>query len=504
MRIVAALTAIVLLWSFAPVSVTAQRIAVSDHYVQRTLDRANDGIAYAFSGDAATDFILYQLSWIRSIGFVFASLVDTKLRLTEQKRDVPERTACYRIDLFLLEWKIEQVRKELKRAYEGENILAIERLRDLARFLNERHEILLRGGRDPEDEDIHWHAQRLFDPPHQGWCCKPDNPNNLCEQRTQELCEAAGGVLLSTLSECVAYGCAESPERPEEEERMCPFHSDYLPPGPEGYGCDPEAMTAALARLTDEHEAIRPSVTKEHDGLTRAVEAMEDYINQARTFLGLQREIDELLGRDSDLPAELPIREHKTITGCRDEFFGEDRTGLDAIIKWELRGPFSSEKDEGRLLNAFRELRQTEGLRRPSADYVRQAERYPLYWPFVQFAKRVLWRFSARQGEREAATFAVGSDPHSSTEEAIAPLIASVGKLSHLAQDIDGGLRGFVRDFAYYLRRSCISRPCNERLERILNIVFEDECFPFTNGRYLDEEYDYDACEQAAGIDIGL
>jgi hypothetical protein len=50
------------------------------------------------------------------------------------------------------------------------------------------------------------------------------------------------------------------------------------------------------------------------------------------------------------------------------------------------------------------------------------------------------------------------------------------------ALDEERGLRAFVRNFAWYIRRSCIFRPCNERLEQILKLNFADSCFPYTGG----------------------
>ena len=63
--------------------------------------------------------------------------------------------------------------------------------------------------------------------------------------------------------------------------------------------------------------------------------------------------------------------------------------------------------------------------------------------------------------------------------------------------------RSFVRDFAYFLRRSCIDRPCSQRLDRILKIVFTDECFPFVSGQFLNDTVQnpgWRRCMTAAGI----
>src|SRR5207248_4317808 len=64
--------------------------------------------------------------------------------------------------------------------------------------------------------------------------------------------------------------------------------------------------------------------------------------------------------------------------------------------------------------------------------------------------------------------FLIAADPALTIEDALAGLRTGVGTLAKLAQrkndgTLDGTLRGFVRDFAYFLLRSCIDRPCNER-----------------------------------------
>ncbi|MBM3231244.1 hypothetical protein FJZ28_02855, partial [Candidatus Peregrinibacteria bacterium] len=45
-------------------------------------------------------------------------------------------------------------------------------------------------------------------------------------------------------------------------------------------------------------------------------------------------------------------------------------------------------------------------------------------------------------------------------------------------------LRTFVRDYAYFLRRSCIDRPCGKQLDTVLKIIFQDDCFPYANSKY--------------------
>lgn len=515
-RTLAAIIGLTLLLG-TPTTAAAAQVAISTHYVQRTLDRADEGIAYAWTGPSSFDFLIYILSWIQSVGSTFFSFIDTDLRIVEQKRDILERTACFRIDLFLLELKLERVRKELKRAFESQNIIAIHRLQDLALFLNERYAVLLNGGRDPEARDKRWIVRRLFDPPRLGWCCNESLPGSVCQEKSLTTCTDAGGAYYDTLNECTQFSCFTPPPAAPaiEQQVLCPFHSNYLPPNLAGYGCDVEATNAALGNLTAAENAIRPSAETERDALQKVQGQMNDYVNQVRALLSLQREIDELLGRESEITGELPARAHKTINSCVDT--EEEKRELSKLTTWELRGPFSFEKDENRLLNAFRELRRKQGNNRPPPTYydITLTPNTVFKWLIAKARSLILRKFSIQQGESESTIFAEGSDPHLSTREAIRPLIKSVGRLSRLASTIEKegeaggeekekGLRGFVRDFAFFLRRTCLYRPCNARLERVLKIIFEDECFPFTDGRYLDQGYDYTTCGEAAKVGVSL
>ena len=119
------------------------------------------------------------------------------------------------------------------------------------------------------------------------------------------------------------------------------------------------------------------------------------------------------------------------------------------------------------------------------------------------YGKRTFKRFSERQGQLEGDIFPGSIDPQLAIRDTLSLLISSVGKLSSLARDKEG-LRGFVRDYAYFLRRTCINRPCNKRLDQILKIVFRDECFPYTNGDYLGDTAEnprWKKCAEAAKIE---
>jgi hypothetical protein len=176
---------------------------------------------------------------------------------------------------------------------------------------------------------------------------------------------------------------------------------------------------------------------------------------------------------------------------------------LSDAMQIELRGPFSLEPNHEGLLEAFRLLRSKDGADRASSESLTGDNNKPIALSGLSSYFRDLFKtFSTQQGDREALTFAVGSDPVLSTTSAFDSLHKSVADLGKLSSSRNG-LRSFVRDYAYFLRRSCIDRPCSQRLDRILKIVLKDECFPFVSGEFLnatDQNPAWKRCMDAAGI----
>jgi hypothetical protein len=439
-----------------------------------------------------------------------------------------DHTACLRLDLFLLESKIETVREEMKRALDEGKFSAVFRLTRLLEFLNKRYEILLRGALDPNVQDAGWGAQRVFDPPRVGYCCR--DPNGLppddttCQRSDQKQCEEdsegnrTNGKWSATQDECVNNGCSENPRLPKDQV-ICPFNSDYLPPGlpnasGKAYGCDDTAIAAALAKFPSspagddpnwiDYNAPRETAQAELTAVQTMSGQVQRYIQDARKFLELQVEIDKLLERQTQFGQSPPAREHAKRQGCVQP---NQEPWPEGAVRFDLRGPFSPspEKNDTKILNLFRELRRYQGS-------VREIPEYLLSFWKIFFGEKVLknygqWFFgtySTKQGEREANAFAVGSDPRLQIDKALEPFSKQMVRLATLAHEMSGGLRGFVRDYAFFLRRTCLQRPCNERLERVLKIVFQDACFPYTNGDFTgDGEGDsarWKKCAKAACV----
>ncbi|MBI3618719.1 hypothetical protein HY213_01650 [Candidatus Peregrinibacteria bacterium] len=499
-------------------------------YVQQVLMRAEAGVDYAWKPDQQMQFLAIVLpQWQRIVLSIVVGMIDTDLRIVQQRRDLLQHTACFRIDLVLIEQEFERVRGELNKALIARNVTAIFRLEDLLLFLNQRYAFLLQAALDPKATDPTWYQQRLFEPPKQlGFCCIPPGGPGSCRSATLPQCADAGGMLLQTLNACQAT-CGDLTLHVEEPP-MCAFASDYLPPSPNGFGCDAGVMDAIAKILPPTMPGSQP--LREEWDAERSVEAvLDDLRSQQRAFQAVLQSIDPLLQSGFGGVSAGAPRTHQTATGCgfvggcaqnlallcrtdldcaasgpcvdpasigacaggeqrctSDSNCGDGGSCIrlaDSVIE-PLRGPFSWDPDHERLLEGFRTLRRAQGALRPPPDSLSiQQNPGVLRWIRDDLVTR-LQHFSVDQAQKEARDFAVGSDPGLALAGTFDDFGANVRALGFLGSDMRG-LRGFVRDFAYFLRRSCIERPCNAKLDHILKILFSNACFPYANGQYLLE-----------------
>lgn len=517
-------------------------------YTVKVLERAKGALA-ALPSTASTDFLSILPGWTRMVSSFFAMLVDTKLRILEQERNLREQTACLRFDLLLLECAMEQLRIQLHQAFQGDSVVRIALLTDLISFLHERYISVVEGARDPTFEDPMWGKIMAFDPPESdAWCCPLAFSPAPCEQKPSDECP---GIAFRTLNACVIGGCT-APDGSDpfaDDEGMCPFTSDYLPPGTSGYGCG-KAVLVPLASGVSSYIALK----KESDAITKVTDELKAYRDEAALFFGVQAEIDALLGKPSS-GGTPPDNKYRFYEGClrfkmvcsndntvdctSDEdctagdplavcmnlgiegtctdnpsqeciedaecaAFGDGKGGcmnLRGATFWELRGPFSIERNEGTVTNAFRKLRKIQGENREHIDEFKFAEEFgpdeqgmadqrknahPFETFIRQAVRAVFKQWNALQGEKEANLFAIGSDPELRVAKQLQPLRSAGSRLATLANKPDG-LRRFLVTFAYYMRRSCMYRPCNKLLEKVLRIAFTDTCFPYTEGEYLTD-----------------
>ena len=179
------------------------------------------------------------------------------------------------------------------------------------------------------------------------------------------------------------------------------------------------------------------------------------------------------------------------------------------MTAWEIRGPFSTKKDERGILMRLVDLRKSWSERREQPDYLKYPEELGkdentvidiLEYIRIQYPRNVYFpEWMKRQTIEDAVAIAKSQDAHTQVAELFRPVHTSVSLLTQMASDKGlTGLRGFVRNLAYFLRRSCISRPCNERLERILKTALENDCFPYADGVYLGDPDIHKKCKTAA------
>lgn len=443
---------------------------ISQHYVQKVLDRADAGIAYADQSLVNDDFFPFYLpGWARQIAGTMGQVIDSRQRLTERNADLTEATACLRFDQILVECKMDEVRKALDAKLEAGSFFAIMQLQSLMVFLQERLAALSAGAADGSYADVDWTEQRLFD-----------------EKKPAAL-----------------------------EEPLCPFHSDYTPPRMTGYGCDVSVLQTI--------------VSSAGDGALSFAEAEMQGLNKLQEEIDAFRRIIPLLqsatsgGESPGYPGGPATRaEHRTLIGCQeetgfcgggslacgsDEFCASKGLGTcvrdttsPTIPKRSLRGPFSYPTDHLTLLKEFVAKRVEDGFSRtfqsdrarledlPAGDQaVTDREDDILTLIGARATTRLAFRsISGMQGQREGSVFAEATDSQLEIADSLSDMRASIGELSRLANQ-KAGVRGFIVELAYFLRRTCAFRPCQKSLEQIIRIGLQDACFPYTNGEFLGD-----------------
>ena len=197
----------------------------------------------------------------------------------------------------------------------------------------------------------------------------------------------------------------------------------------------------------------------------------------------------------------------------------------DPLTKCTLRGPFRLDEDESRLVLEFEDLKLRQELDRPYPQGYAPAgddeipdeeddaapstpesdDLWSVFWmqSVVEPVRSSIATAGREQAKLEAGIYALAGDSSAQMEESMESFTEAVGRLSHLATVVDGGLRGFVRDFTYFLLRSCMERECRQRLERVARITLTSECFPYVSGAFLSdtcEDSRAKKCAEAAGL----
>lgn len=463
---------------------------ISNHYVQRVVDRADDGLAYADEARGNEDFFPFYLpTWARHIAATMARVIDSRQSLTVREAGLSSTTACLRYDELIIECKMDEVGRALDEQLRRGSFFGIMQLQSLMEFLQERLAVLDAGAQDGTVKDVGWEDQRLFD---------RDAPEPL-------------------------------------EEPLCPFHSDYTPARTTGYGCDIPTLESIVSATND---GTLPFAEAE----LQALRTVDEQVASFREIIPLLRSAAS--GNDAGSNGdEAPPYEHKTVVGCQeyvgacsdddglacgsDEFCASKdkgycvrNTSSPTIPKRALRGAFSYPTDHLRILTDFVQKRIEDGLSRTFPDEWKRTENLPAgatderaerdadttgALGMGQSTMRVFFdSVSGMQGRREGGVFAEATDAQLEIADALSDMRASIGELSRLSSQ-KTGVRAFVVDFAYFLRRTCVFRPCQRSLEQVIRVSLEDACFPYTNGQFLSDTAEnprWVKCAKAACIRV--
>jgi hypothetical protein len=486
-------------------------------YMERVVRRVRAGLDAAGGGNTSSDRAL-KLFWLDRITGAILLTVDTDLRIVEQQQDLIENSPCLRLDTLIIEGWMERARIRKNDAIDAGRISEAVKLISMQRYLNNRYKALLLGARDPTYVDEEEGEVYSFDPP-PFWCCPGDTDqegeerNTTCAQVDENgytECIQNRGTAFKRRYACVQAGCTSTETGGEDEEEPCPFSTDYLPPTGVGYGCD----LSVLESRSNGPEGI----SREIEGLKKLVEDRDAAIADIGTVKDTIVNLERLLGGgETDLSnfgaGAGSKRTHKVKNGC----LAEDEKLPEGITFWERRGPFSFSSNEIVLMPKLALLWNSWGSQRLPPAYLRNAnelqdgtpekeaaqnmENSMLFWLLgARFdVQQYLQKFSLQQAREESMQVAKTIDAPLRVMETLVPLRKEVRNLALTVQASDTGIRKFVRDFAAFLRTSCIFRPCNEQLDRVLKIIFKDECFPYINGAALDEDV-ADKCKNAAGL----
>jgi len=510
-----------LLTGIALLSVTQTAMAAGDQYadlkpvspyMERVVRRVREGLSSAGGGGSTSDTIL-KLFWLDQVTGMILLNIDTDLRIVEQEQDLRENSPCLRLDTLIIEGWMERARIQKNAAIDAGRLSEAAKLISVQRYLNNRYKALLIGARDPTYVDTEEGSLYAFDPP-PFWCCpgNTESDERTCTQVNEEgyaECIQTGAAYKRQYA-CVQAGCTAAGNGGQDEGEPCPFSTDYLPPTGVGYGCDQSVLESRM----DGPDGIK----KEIEGLQKLVSDRDAAINDIGTAKGTIEQLEQRLGGGTVNLSNFGAgasdrREHKVKTGCLAE--GEELP--QGVAFWESRGPFSFSSNEIVLMPKLSLVWNGWGTQRLAPEYLRNASQLPdgtpekeaaqnmengmLFWLLGarSDAQQYLQQFSLGQARQESAQIAKTIDAPLRVLETLTPLRKEVRELALSVQSSGRGLRKFVSDFASFLRTSCIFRPCNTQLDRVLKIIFKDECFPYVNGAALDEDV-AEKCKKAAGL----
>lgn len=488
-------------------------------YVKNVLARTQKGLD-RLSGRSSGGFMIVFPGWIQSSLASVAGAVDVRSGSLGLRSNLLTTSTCLHLDTLHLECKLAEVREALKTQIQNQSPLGIYRAQSLIQYLQERLFALQEGAHDGTWLDATALNPQLFDV--QRRRAADENADPACGNGILESGEECDDGNRADDDGCAATCLSE----------MCPYSSDYSEPIPSlGMGCDLYVLT--------EEDSGRGTAT---DVVAQETQVLEALLNARAELLpnadnpehvSFEGCVRGWCANDNGTPcgksADCGVggqcvfgrrlcEADKSIRCSSDVDCGED--GPCAFVAdtrhTTLRSPFSLEPDAFELTRQFVRLRERRDMLRRWPGQFRNPEDLPVAEraraerldrgdpgrPGRLAARRDLRARQGEQGAREALLFATVADGHLRIAEELKPLREGVRKLGLMARETNG-TRETARNLAYYILRTCIYRPCNEKLIQVLQMTFDeaDVCFPYTNGEYLEQDAAA-ACADAIGVGL--
>jgi hypothetical protein len=158
-------------------------------------------------------------------------------------------------------------------------------------------------------------------------------------------------------------------------------------------------------------------------------------------------------------------------------------------------------------------------VRRPQAKHLRYPSEFPpggertasqeravkkpsITNAYEWFMRTFFKSWNVYHGKKSAIPVAKSQDAQLQIAEALRGAHGPIERLGGLISGHSAGLRSFTKSFAYYMRRSCMYRSCNKRLEQVLRINFQSTCFPYFSGAYFNSTTAHTQCKNAADVTV--
>lgn len=499
-------------------------------FVAGVLSRADQAITLA-QGLSATQGCTQEDIQRAEKNAAIRRALDPQLVSTLASTDTKSMTLCNRYDLFLIEQKMNDVRRAMEQSIANGtcNLQALTSLSFFSYELELLYKSVREGGLDPSYTDFQLRSDRGADGSPE---FIPGDPN--------------------------------AP--------ACPFTTDYAPPSlgkRDGellrFGCD--EATLRFISSQDIPDTFRTAIEREITSTNTLVERARETALTIRTF---QETVLTILARlrGKPPPSFPPISGagqmlHGTIEGCKPPSLSSSSSSSSNIYRvetWERKDlpegvllhsiydSFSAEENTGLLMETYLRVRsifaKLRALPQDIQDNLLSNKPTSLFGYMLDFGTiQQLQNVSTDHARTSALYLATNTDAIGEMMAAMQPLrgaVKSFGLIASFPSDESKQcskeetrpqrlecchyvcknkpkgeqascerlcnsdtplLPSYVRDFALFVRRSCVDGSCNTLLDAVLNRSVNPACYPYGSGCYQRDDYTTGACINAKDSD---